>query len=437
MDPLSITTAVVGLTATCLTTSKKLHDIAGDYGDIPVLIAAICSESTIIGIALSELQTKILQRNDLSQAWASRTEIWAAFEMALTGCMVVFSCLEAETRHLQSKNSGVWAKFKFMWNQERFKELLAQLRGQQTSITFLLKLLEMDTLSSIQEDIRQNARRMQDTAAEAQSLRSRTPSIKMQSQSIFDNSTSKLSVFEFEIVSGTEPSELDFEFDDIVVNSKVYRRELRKAEDVIQRSVPKVTLDEEILDEESDLDTIKLPGNDFALSKMLQRIVDSPSTHNAKTLHFESVDPLFKSRKLLDGIEEKVWAYQNESPSADHLSSVQVCYICDKTPEEHHSLVDQQPYYLHEGRTYCHLHFCKYHTSSCRACEFPIITPPHDPMHNQANNAFHPACYGIVNNSGLYVPVSIEGRKYIDSLNSGFIGDRIDVGIQRQHDVYV
>lgn len=254
----------------------------------------------------------------------------------------------------------------------------------------------------------------------------------MQSQSIFDNSTSKLSVFEFEIVSGTEPSELDFEFDDIVVNSKVYRRELRKAKDVIQRSVSKETLDED-----SDLDTIKLRGNDFVSSKMLQRIVDSPPTHNVKTLHFESVDSLFKSRKLLDGIEEKVWEYQNESPSADHLSSVQMCHICDKTPEEHHSLVDQQPYYLHEGRRYCHLHFCKYHTSSCRACEFPIITPPHDPMHNQANNAFHPACYGIVNNWGLYVPVSIEGRKYIDSLNSGSIGDLIDVGIQRQHDVYV
>ncbi|KAH7256249.1 hypothetical protein BKA59DRAFT_467082 [Fusarium tricinctum] len=129
---LSIATAVVGLTATCLSTCKKLHDLAGNYGDVPIIIAAICSESTIIGIGLSELQTKVLQRDDLAQAWASRTEIWTAFEMALTGCMVVFSCLEAETRHLQSKDSGVWAKVKFLWNQERFKELLTQLGGQQS-----------------------------------------------------------------------------------------------------------------------------------------------------------------------------------------------------------------------------------------------------------------------------------------------------------------
>lgn len=105
----------------------------------------ICSESTLISIALSELQMKILRRDDLSQAWASRTDVLMAFETALTGCMVVFSCLEAETRQLQSQNSsnmGVWAKIRFMWNQDRLKDLLNALRGQQTSIGFLLKILE-------------------------------------------------------------------------------------------------------------------------------------------------------------------------------------------------------------------------------------------------------------------------------------------------------
>ncbi|KAJ4263525.1 hypothetical protein NW762_006344 [Fusarium torreyae] len=131
MDPLSIATSVVELTATCLSTCKKLHDLAGNYEDVPVVIAMICSESTVISMGLSELQTKILQRHDLSQAWASRTEVWTAFETAHTGCMVVFSCLEAEIRSLQSKTQGVWTKIKFIWNQDRLKELLSALRGQQ------------------------------------------------------------------------------------------------------------------------------------------------------------------------------------------------------------------------------------------------------------------------------------------------------------------
>lgn len=117
------------------------------YEDVPVVIAMLCSESTIISIALSQLQTLILRREDLSQVWASKTEVLDAFETALTACMIVFSCLEAETRQLQAQSpsstgSRVWTKLKFMWNQDRLKELLSGLRGQQISINFLLQVLE-------------------------------------------------------------------------------------------------------------------------------------------------------------------------------------------------------------------------------------------------------------------------------------------------------
>ncbi|KAF5541086.1 GTPase-activating of the rho rac family (LRG1) [Fusarium mexicanum] len=230
MDPLSIASSVVGLTATCLSTCKKLHDLAGEYQDVPAVIAMICSESTIISIGLSELQMKILRRDDLAQAWASKTEIWTAFETALTGCMVVFSCLEAETRSLRSKNPGVWAKIKFIWNQDRLKELLGALRAQQSAITFLLSLLELETLSNIQKDIRRNAPKIQAAASEAQSLRACRPSVKMESESIFDNDPNNLSLFHLEAVSGNAPSELDFQFDNLVINSQAYRRVFVKAQ---------------------------------------------------------------------------------------------------------------------------------------------------------------------------------------------------------------
>lgn len=107
-------------------------------------------------MGLSELQSKILHRDDLAQAWASRTDILNVFEVALTGCMTVFSCLEAETRNLKQRNPtvlaklpGVLARLKFIWNQDRLKELLEALRGQQTSITFLLNILEMSVYHSV------------------------------------------------------------------------------------------------------------------------------------------------------------------------------------------------------------------------------------------------------------------------------------------------
>ncbi|RSL56832.1 hypothetical protein CEP53_006683 [Fusarium sp. AF-6] len=233
MDPLSIAASVVALTGTCLKTSKKLSDLAGNYEDVPVVIAMICSESTLISIALSELQMKILRRDDLSQAWASRTDVLMAFETALTGCMIVFSCLEAETRQLQSQNlfsMGVWAKIKFMWNQDRLKDLLNALRGQQTSIGFLLKILETDTLADIQHTLRNNKSRIQAPASQAQSLRSKNPSIKLECESIFDNDTARLSLFGGETVSVVAPSELDFDFDDMVLNSQAYRRVFARAQ---------------------------------------------------------------------------------------------------------------------------------------------------------------------------------------------------------------
>lgn len=51
----------------------------------------------------------------------------------------------------------------------------------------------------------------------------------MESQSIFDKDASRLSVFGAEGASVVAPSELDFQFDDLVINSDAYRRAFAKA----------------------------------------------------------------------------------------------------------------------------------------------------------------------------------------------------------------
>ena len=69
-------------------------------------------------------------------------------DVALTGCMVIFSCLESE---LQKIVAGVpdpsqmrWrSKARMMWNEHRLSELLNALRGQQTAINLLIQLLQM------------------------------------------------------------------------------------------------------------------------------------------------------------------------------------------------------------------------------------------------------------------------------------------------------
>jgi hypothetical protein len=276
---------------------------------------------------------------------------------------------------------------------------------------------------------------MQDTAAEAQSLRSRTPSIKLQSDSIFDNDTSKLSFFEFEIISAIAPSELDFEFDDVVVNSKVYRRELHKAKTKNHRISALGTEDED-----PDPDTVTLRGNDpdveVAQTETQQLTLDSSSAGIAEGFQMEIVDLVSEPEESRHK-EEKLPVSQSGIISADNLSSVEVCCICDRSPEEVAILGQWQPYYLHEGRSYCHLHFCQYHTAPCYACQFPIMTPSPDPMHNQTYQKFHPACYGIISDWDISIPLSFEGRQYINTINNGLLDDHIDVGIQKQHDAYL
>ncbi|UPK91145.1 hypothetical protein LCI18_002080 [Fusarium solani-melongenae] len=216
MDPLSIAASVGALTATCLSTCKKLSDLAGSYQDVPVVIAMVCSEATVVSIALSELQKSILQRPDLAQAWASRTDVLVAFETVLTGCMIVFSCLEAETRQLQSQipnSSGmrVWAKLRFLWNQDRLKELLSALRGQHSSINFLIQVLEIpisNTLSDIERNIRDNKSIIQKPASEAQSFRPLCCGPYLGHRSF-----------------GTR-----IDFDDAVLNSQAYRRVYARAQ---------------------------------------------------------------------------------------------------------------------------------------------------------------------------------------------------------------
>jgi hypothetical protein len=65
-----------------------------------MVITAICSESTVISASLAQIQSLLLQRQDLSRVWASRTELPAVLDQAVTGCMLIFSCLDAEIQRI-------------------------------------------------------------------------------------------------------------------------------------------------------------------------------------------------------------------------------------------------------------------------------------------------------------------------------------------------
>jgi hypothetical protein len=118
------------------------------YKDTAVVIVSICSEATVISASLAQIQSLLLQRHDLADVWRSRTELPTVLDQALTGCMVIFSCLDAEIQRITAAATDPgrirWrSRVRMMWNESQLNDLLSSLRGQQTAMTLLIQLLQM------------------------------------------------------------------------------------------------------------------------------------------------------------------------------------------------------------------------------------------------------------------------------------------------------
>ncbi|KAL2692546.1 hypothetical protein Neosp_002956 [[Neocosmospora] mangrovei] len=456
----------------------------------------ICSESTLISIALSELQMKILRRDDLSQAWASRTDVLMAFETALAGCMIVFSCLEAETRQLQSQNSssmGVWAKIRFMWNQDRLKDLLNALRGQQTSIGFLLKLLETGTLSDIKRSLRDNRSRIQAGVSQAQSLRSRNPSIKMGCESIFDNDTAKFSLFDIEAVSAVAPSELDFEFDDLVLNSQAYRRAFARAQadteqphihvvegDLIDFSEAQSSIDNSdaatIRELNQDLQGLSM-GIDLETSTGETNLQQPQQRRNsycdkcsgpilgnfARALDGVWHIDCFTCADCNQGVAARFFPHDDNGTQKplcerDYFRRLDLlCFKCDQALRESYiSALDRKyhldhfmcddcgvifnasdSYYEYENKLVCVLDYLKAYASRCEACKFPILARFVDSadFEDGPSTVWHPECYMIKKELGVVLSLSSRNREYLDLLDKGVELKGSDMTLSKLSDI--
>ncbi|KAK3369490.1 hypothetical protein B0T24DRAFT_596229 [Lasiosphaeria ovina] len=202
MDPITIVTMVVHATASCLSTTKKLYNLREKYKDAPMAVVSICSESNVIAASLAQIQSLLLQREDFANVWQSRTELPAVLYCALTGCLVVFSCLEIE---IQRTMAGVS-------NPNNMPNTLAEIKQ--------MLIQKQDVVRA--------------SVSATKSLRSANPSIRV-SKSIYDGNADYASfVFDSEYgkdaASAIAPSDLNFDFDDLVINSRVHRKALANAQ---------------------------------------------------------------------------------------------------------------------------------------------------------------------------------------------------------------
>ena len=149
VDPISITTAVLAISTRCLSTAKAVSALHDKFKNAQITISAIHSESTVICASLTLIYNLILRDPEtLRSNFATRPELEGAFDTALTGCALVFSVLDDEVLKLQGDGElNVVGKVKIVWKDDTMKELLQQIRGQQSALSLLAQALQMYWIS--------------------------------------------------------------------------------------------------------------------------------------------------------------------------------------------------------------------------------------------------------------------------------------------------
>ncbi|TKA73408.1 hypothetical protein B0A55_04271 [Friedmanniomyces simplex] len=232
MDPLSITASVVGISAACasvITTLKNVHD---KYKQADLTVLAICSESSTVQAALAQVEYLLKQDGDaVVSRFQQQPVLASAFDTSITGCQMVYSCLDAELRELATalqQDGGLDRKrrFKTAWKQDTMLGFQQQIRGQVLALNTLLQGLQMESLGEMRRLLQSQQAQLDQINDNTASLRKQYPQSTVP-DSIFDNSRSADSIFgAADSVLGAE----DFAFDDAIVNSKAYRRAMALAQ---------------------------------------------------------------------------------------------------------------------------------------------------------------------------------------------------------------
>ncbi|KAL1793642.1 hypothetical protein ACET3X_008624 [Alternaria dauci] len=177
----------------------------------------------VIAASLSQVQN-LLQHDALRE----KPQLLETFDRALTGCRVVYGCLEEEVRELRVKAENDDLKFKdrarFPWKEDTFRELLTQIRGQQSALSLLIQGLQMESIADIKKLVEDNSVTLDQVVKRSRTLRQSHPRLKVPESLFGRRSLGDEGVDTDSIAKATE-----FAFDDEVVNSKAYRRAMAMA----------------------------------------------------------------------------------------------------------------------------------------------------------------------------------------------------------------
>lgn len=327
----------MNLTSTVLTQAKTLSNLRDKYQNAASTITAICAECSSISASLSQIQNLLVRDSGiLDSHLTNRPELRETFDTALTGCEVVYACLEEEIQRLCAGAHGADAmtwrvRCRFIWREDTMRDLLSQLRGQQMALNLLIQMLQLESLSELKQLMRDNNAMISKVAQRSRSLRETHPRIRV--SSIFsadrESTLGRSSTIASTIASTIDQTE--FEFDDTIVNSRAYRRALAAAQKrpgtagTAGRSVSEPTVD--AVPDIGKLDIGDTSGEVKAPAvESEQDEFETSSISTEKNVHGSSILPeaeATEDRTVVD-----------QSDSAERKSSVGAISMEDSAPTE-------------------------------------------------------------------------------------------------------
>lgn len=135
----------------------------------------------MINAALSQLQSLLFKDGKgVVLRLNERSDLYGTFDIALTGCRMLFSCLEMEIADLKvavSANGTLESKDrkKVAWKEDTMVEILGQLRGQATALNLLLQALGIESILEMRELLTAHGSVLQQIKINTQSLRKAYP----------------------------------------------------------------------------------------------------------------------------------------------------------------------------------------------------------------------------------------------------------------------
>ena len=267
-------------------------------------------------------------------------------------------------------------------------------------------------MSDIKNMLHEKRDTVRASAAITSSLREQNPRIRV-ANSIYPRADHDMSGTAGDTISIVAPSELEFEFDNMVVNSQVYRR-------VMAHSQAKAILP--IQKEESDSERTPTHENPFISENKTTPRQSIPGETAAPWFHEgpTKVSPAKQSGFL--GMPTEVSRDQGKAPA---MTASMDAFQCAGQDCDVVSTVDNL--YIHESYFYCLYHYHRDYADRCKSCDCPVTEPELIPRED--GQTWHPECHDIYVRWGAELKAVARRRlRHTDSGWTDAMGRAIDRG---------